>query len=902
MINNWHELATETVVSVIGTNLENGLDDRVVIDKQQHEGFNELKTGKKVSWLFIFINQFHNVLIYVLLVSALITFCLGEMVDTLVIIGVVVINAIFGTLQERKAEKEIDAIKSMLAPTAEVIRCGRNLVIASRELVVGDIVLLKSGDIVPADLRLIETNSLKIREAILTGESNSINKNTSSVAKLASLGDRFNMAYSGTEVVSGRGRGIVIAIGESTELGKISSMLKNIPETLTPLMKQLSKFSKWLTIAIVLLASFTFLFGIVLWRQNINEMFLAAVGLAVAAIPEGLPPTLTIILALGVQQMAKARAIVRKLPAVETMGAVTAICTDKTGTLTQNVQTVCRVITAKNSAELMNDTLIIEGKSIILEQYLDLRLLLEGCVLCNDLLSKYSFDHQLNTGNAIDLAILKLADKMKIDLDLLQKKYLQKDIIPYESEHKMMASLNSDHNDQVFIFIKGAPEKILSACSYELKDGQNMIIRPEYWFDQIDGLAKQGYRLLALAYKPTNNEVLSFKVLEKDFILVGLLALIDPPRAEVIDAIQACYKAKIKVKMITGDYAVTAKTIAEQVGIDCSGGVLTGLEIDQLDDYALIKKIREVNVFARTSPRHKLKLVEMLQQQGEIVAMTGDGANDAPALSKSNIGIAMGKKGADIAKEASEIVLADDNFATIVKAIKEGRVVFDNVKKMIMHVLPTNAAEALVIVFAILLGTTLPITAVQILWVNMITSVTLSLTLGFEKGENEIMGKMPRNTHGAIFENCIIAYMIFIALLLVVLVFGIFYYEMRITSNLVVARTAAVNMLVFGEAAFLLNCRKFYGEFMQGKRVLKENPIMFIALISLLFIQFAFTYLPFMQNAFHTAFLPMKIWLYILSGCSIIFILGEFVKIKLVLPCLLSTNSCCSRKQNDIVL
>ncbi len=884
MIDNWHELTIETVTTVVDTDVEEGLSQRAIDERQQRDGFNELKGVEKNSWLVTFINQFRNVLIYVLLISAIITFCLGEMVDTLVIIGVVFINAIFGTMQEKKAEKEIDAIKTMLAPTAEVIRGGKNLVVRARELVIGDIVLLKSGSIVPADLRLVETNYLKIREAILTGESNSINKETSLVAKMAPLGDRINMAYSGTEIISGRGKGIVVAVGERTELGKINTMLKNIPETVTPLTQQLTKFSKWLTILIILLASVTFLFGIILWRQNINEIFLAAVGLAVAAIPEGLPPTLTIILALGVQQMAKAKAIVRKLPAVETMGAVTVICTDKTGTLTQNIQTICKIITSEEVIELNEGTLSVNGKSVSLEQNSALRSIVEQGLLCNDLISKYKVDHELNTGNAIDLAILRLAETVKLDLDLLQKKYPQKNIIPYESEHKLMASLHSDHNGQTFIFMKGAPEKILSTCSLELKNGQPQGIQSEYWFNQIDHLAKQGYRLLAIAYKPTERDTLSFDALENGFVLVGLLALIDPPRTEVIEAIKACHQANIEVKMITGDYAVTAVTIAEQVGINCEAGVLTGTEIDQLTDDQLAQKVAEINVFARTSPRHKLKLVEILQQQKEIVAMTGDGANDAPALSKANIGVAMGQKGADIAKEASEIVLADDNFATIVGAIKAGRVVFDNVKKMILHILPTNAAEALVIVFAVLFGTTLPITAVQILWVNMVTSITLSLTLGFEKSETNLMARSPRDTNGPIFENCIILYMIFVALLLVCFVFGIFYYEMQVTANVTVARTAAVNMLIFGEAAFLLNCRKLYGEFMQQKEIFKENPAMIGALLVLLFIQISFTYVPFMQTTFSTAHLAIKNWLYILSGCCIIFILAELVKVGWVLP------------------
>lgn len=881
-IENWHTQNIDEVLSVLDSGSD-GLTQEEAQRRLDLYGFNEFEIHKKPSLVLKFLSQFHNVLIYVLLVSAAITIILGHLVDTSVILGVVILNAIFGFIQEGKAEKAIDAIMNMLAPNASVVRGGEYLIVPARLVVNGDIVHIKSGDKVPADLRLINTKNLQIQEAILTGESNAVEKNSAIVEISAPLGDRFNMAYGGTTVTYGKGVGVVVATGLKSEIGKIGALLTSIQPLTTPLLKQMNIFGRWLTLGIIFLALATFLIGVLFWHHQGKDMFMAAVGLAVAAIPEGLPPVLTIILALGVTRMAKRNAIIRRLPAVETMGAITTICTDKTGTLTRNEQTVKNIITSETCYDVEengNVVFSVDKKVIPIQEHRDLELAIKATILCNDgEFSRDSHDKWHVHGNPIDKACLELGGKVGIDLRLLQNEFPRADLIPYESEHKFMATLHHDHHAKNFIYIKGAPEQILTRCYREKINGDDREINFDYWYKNIEILARQGYRVIAIAYKgivgAKNN--LSFADVKEDLVLVGILGLIDAPRIEAAQAVEKCYAAGIDVKMITGDHALTAGTIANLVGINSKSGVLTGGDIDAMSDDELARAVNEINVYARTSPQHKMRLVDALQANGRLVAMTGDGVNDAPALRKANIGIAMGKKGAEIAKESADMVLADDNFATIVHAVEEGRVVYDNLKKLILFTLPTNMAEALTVVMAIIFGFMLPITPVQILWVNMVTSVALGVALGFEATESDVMKRPPRRANTKILSPFLIWRVIFVGLLFVACVFSLFIWERLIGVDLNVARTIAVNMLVMAESVYLINCRRLYGSSWNVETFFKSKPV-WIAIGVTVFFQFLFTYLPFMQNFFGTAAIGLQQWFYISILMLFVFTLVEVEK------------------------
>ena len=880
---NWHAKNTLEVLSTLGSSSTDGLKADEAERRLKINGYNELELFERPSTIMRFLRQFHNILIYALLISAIITAYLGYMVDTGVILGVVVLNAIFGFIQEGKAEKAIEAIREMLAPNAQVIRNGSHASIPAKSLVPGDVVLIKSGDKIPADLRLLNTKNLQIQEAILTGESNAVEKNINTVLADASLGDRLNMAYSGTIVTYGRGTGVVVATGSNTEIGKIGSLLKTVQNLTTPLIQQMNTFGRWLTLAIAVFATITFLIGVFVWHDSFEHMFMAAVGLAVAAIPEGLPPILTIILAIGVTRMAKRNAIIRRLPAVETMGAVTTICTDKTGTLTRNEQTIKSIVTSNNCYAVEENGIValsLNNKSIELKNHKDLLEAINISILCND--AEFSQNHNGQWhihGNAVDKALLELGGKVKIDLRHLQQEYPRIDLIPYESEHKFMATLHHGHQTQHgCIYIKGAPERILEMCSLDALKNQDLY--KNYWKKKIGDFAHQGYRVIAIATKKVSDDkqTLIFDDIANDLTLVAVFGLIDAPRTEAAAAVSQCHSAGIKVKMITGDHAETAATIAALVGINTKTGVLTGSEIDNMSDKDLAEVVSDINVFARTSPHHKLRLVQALQTNGELVAMTGDGVNDAPALRRADIGVAMGKRGAEIAKEASAMVLADDNFATIVHAIEEGRTIYDNIKKVLLLILPTNVAEALTIVMAIIFGSILPITPVQILWINMITAVTLAIALGFEPAESDVMQRLPRKANTSILSSFLIWRTVFVSALLVSSVFGLFMLERLVGVDLPTARTVAVNMLVLGEVVYLMNCRKLHSQTWNIKTIFGSKPIL-LAMGIVILAQLFFTYLPIMQHFFGTTNISLLQWVYIIILSMGIYIFVEIEKL-----------------------
>lgn len=830
-------------------------------------GPNRLPEPAKPNPFLRFFKHFHNILIYVLLGSAVITGVLGHLTDTLVILAVVLANAAIGYIQEGKAEKAMDAIRSMLANKASVIRDGVRQAVDGESLVPGDIVFLEAGDKVPADLRLIQSSGLQIQEAILTGESVPTEKNVDPVSESAPVGDRKCMAYSGTMVTAGSGRGVIVGTGEGTEIGRISCMLSSVGTLTTPLIHQMNIFAKWLTMLILLIAGVLLVFGYFVEHFDFSELFMAVVGLSVAAIPEGLPAVLTITLAVGVQAMAKRNAIVRRLPAIETLGSVSVICTDKTGTLTRNEMMVASVATAQREFLISGNGYAPTGEirlgneAIAPDNYPVLRELARLAVHCNDAsLSRRDNDGVwVVEGDPMEGALLAFAGKAGTDADDERGSWTRVDSIPFDSRHRFMATLNHcQESSQAFIALKGAPEQILEKCaSQRTPENDAESIDKDYWHARADELASRGQRVLALAVKtvPADTRSIDFADLEDGLIIVGMLGLIDPPRSEAIQAISECHRAGIRVKMITGDHKGTASAIGRQIGLRNPGKVLTGADIEAMQDGALALAVMETDIFARTSPEHKLRLVMALQAQGMTVAMTGDGVNDAPALKRADAGIAMGLKGSEAAKEAAEFVLADDNFASIAAAVREGRTVYDNIKKVISWTLPTNAGEALSIIVALLFGMQMPITAVQILWVNLITAVTLGMALAFEPTEPDTMRRPPRPRDEPILTGGLVWQIIFASTLFLAGVFGIYAYAIDRGYSLELARTMAMNTLVVMELSYLFFIRNIYGNSLTWDAV-KGTKVVWMTVIGVTLPQFAITYFPPFQGVFQTAAVP----------------------------------------------
>ncbi|MCF8468885.1 MAG: cation-transporting P-type ATPase [Sneathiella sp.] len=861
---NTHQLTVDAVLESLRTT-ESGLSESEATARLETYGPNRLPEPVGRSAVLRFLLHFHNILIYVLLGSSVITATLGHLIDTFVILAVVVVNAVIGFIQEGKAEKAMDAIRQMLAPRASVLRNGRRQSIDALDLVPGDIVLLEAGDKVPADLRLIQVRGLQIQEAILTGESVPVEKHIHAVAPDAALGDRAGIAYSGTLVTSGIGMGIVVATGSDTEIGHISGMLSRVETLTTPLLTQMNVFARWLTVLILLLATALLIFGYFVEHFEFSEMFMAVVGLSVAAIPEGLPAVLTITLAVGVQAMARHNAIVRRLPAIETLGSVSVICTDKTGTLTRNEMMVTSVATQArvfalegvgyepNGAIKLNDTVVSPREIAILEK------VGRSAVLCNDAALLECDGVWTTEGDPMEGALLALAGKLGMNTSNEEAAWTRTDSIPFDAEHRFMATLNHNHEAHAFISVKGAPEQIVSMCNEQFTfSGDTEPLDDRYWREQVEMLAAQGQRVLAFAVRsvPPEHTVLEFTDVKGTLTLIGLVGLIDPPRPEAVQAITECRGAGIRVKMITGDHKGTAAAIARQVGLQNPDTVLTGADLDGMNDAELAAAVLDTDVFARTSPQHKLRLVMALQSHGMTVAMTGDGVNDAPALKRADAGIAMGMKGSDAAKEAAELVLADDNFATIVAAVREGRTVYDNIKKVISWLLPTSGGEAMTIIVALLFGMTLPITPIQILWINLITAVTLGVALAFEPTEIDTMRRQPRPRNQPLLTGELAWHMVLVSVLFICGVFGIYNYAMDRGYSIELARTMAVNTLVVMEIFHLFFIRNIYGTSLTWK-AMRGTKVVWATVVVVTIAQFAITYLPPLQNVFATEAVPL---------------------------------------------
>jgi Ca2+-transporting ATPase len=874
----WETLQDAVVLQKLNTD-RNGLSTEEATGRLELFGENKLPEGKKDSFIKRFLMQFNNALIYVLLGAAVLTSIMSHWLDTWVILGVVIINAIVGYIQEDKAQKALDSIRNLLSLKAAVIRDGRRREIAAEALVPGDIVLLKAGDKVPADMRLISVSHFEVDESALTGESVAVSKTIQPVKPGTVLGERESMVYAGTTVRTGDATGIVVATAVDTEVGKINTMLSETKSTSTPLMKKINALGKALSVIILSFSVLLIVYAVFLTKASWTDTVLSVIGLAVAAIPEGLPAILTITLAIGVQRMAGKNAIVRRLPSVETLGSVTVICSDKTGTLTKNEMTATNIYTLTGDFAVSGLGYAPEGEITLGGVRADLNnpvlfRLIQSSDLCNESDVVKEKDIWVPQGAPTEAALKTLARKTGYNSANATKI----DDIPFDSQYKYRASLQSIDGKRI-LFANGAPEKLINICGYQATSGGIDSIDPAFWETKIEKAAAHGQRLIGCAYAEVGDDKssLSHDDLNKSMVFVGIVGIIDPPRAEAIESIRVCKNAGIRVKMITGDHVLTAREIGMQMGLTDRPKVISGSELEEMNDQQIREAALDCDIFARTSPEHKLRLVRALQEQGEIVAMTGDGVNDAPALKKADIGVAMGIKGTEVTKDSAEMVLADDNFSSIVSAVEEGRTIYDNIRKTLLFILPTNGAEALVIVAAILFSFTLPITPVQILWVNMVTAITLALSLAFEPAEQNVMKKPPRNPKESLIGGYFLFRILFVSVIITVLTILLFSSYGNNGYDLAYARTVAVNMLVFGELFYLFNCRKLHHTIFSTGFL--GNKFSFIVSGILLLIQVGFTYLPFMQQWFGTAPLRMVDWLYLLAGGAVVLLAVEIEKL-----------------------
>src|SRR5262245_46700315 len=811
----WHAMSGAEVTRRLATNAEEGLSLPEASARLEKHGLNRLPEGKTRGPITRFFAQFNNVLIYVLLAAGFTKLMLNLWIDAGIIFAVVVLNALLGFIQEGKAEKALESIRRMLSAEARTLRGGETRMIAAEQLVPGDVVLLESGDKIPADLRVIDARNLRTEEAALTGESVPSEKSVDPVAANVTVGDRASMAFSGTMVVSGRATGVVVATGNETELGRINQLLAEVKALETPLLRQIKKFGYAITAVIAVVSVLIFAYGKWVKGMDFVELFQAVVGIAVSVIPEGLPAIITITLAIGVQRMAQRNAIIRRLPAVETLGSVSRICSDKTGTLTLMEMMVVSAVTAESAYQVTGEGYAPEGKVMkdgkpagkepILE------LIGRVSVLCNDAELFQQEGVWKVEGDPTEGALYPFATKLGLERQAEQNAYPRIDAIPFESEHKFMATLHKAADGTEILLVKGAPEVILEHCDrQQVVDGQNAPLTREHFLEASDKLAGQGERVLGLAWLDSPGRrggSLTPADLPQNLILLGLIGLLDPPRKEAIEAVQECHGGGIRVTMITGDHKITAAAIAKMLGIGDGRTAVTGSEIEDMDTATLEERVRDVDVFARASPEHKLRLVKAIQANKQTVAMTGDGVNDAPALKKADIGVAMGIKGTEVTKEAAEMILADDNFASITAAVREGRTVYNNIEKAILFMLPTNVAQALVIAVAIFVGFTMPITAPQVLWVNMVTSVALSLVISFEPHELDVMNRPPRAVDRPILTGFGIWRVVFVGLALLAVTLWAFFWMKSQGASDQLARTVAVNMITIGQVFYLLNSR-----------------------------------------------------------------------------------------------
>jgi cation-transporting P-type ATPase F len=861
-----HQISVAHIAEYLKTDLDTGLSSAEVSQRQERYGFNELigKSGK--SPIIRFLMEFNQPLIYILLVAGIVTLLLQDWVDAGVIFGVTFLNAVIGFVQESKAENAIAALAKSVTTEATVLRDGKKNRLNSRELVPGDLVLLTSGDKVPADLRLVDVKNLQVSEAALTGESVPVQKGTEPLTAETILADRINMAYAGSLITFGQAKGIVVAIADQTETGRISQLMEQSTDLETPLTRKIEQFSKTLLYIILGLAALAFA-AVLGEGGDWTEGFKAAVALAVSAIPEGLPAVVTVTLAIGVGRMVQQHAIIRKLPAVETLGSTTVICSDKTGTLTENQMTVQSIYaggvnyTVSGAGHSTEGSILQNDRVIEISRIPTLRECLQCGLLCNDSHIQEQ-DEQLSVaGDPTEGALIVSAQKAGLTLQVLEETQPRLDTIPFESQFQYMATLHrqTESADCNIIYVKGSAEAILKRCRYQLDaNGESANLNFEQTEKVTHEMAAQGLRVIAFAKRFISEEQrdLDHSDIDANLIFLGLQGMIDPPRAEAITAVQACQSAGIQVKMITGDHALTAAAIAHRMGLiqDPEAPVFTGKQLAEMTERDFANAVKSSAVFARVAPEQKLRLVEALQAQGEIVAMTGDGVNDAPALKQADIGVAMGIAGTEVAKEAADMILTDDNFASIEAAVGEGRTVYGNLLKTIGFILPVNGGESMTILVGILAATALPILPVQILWVNMVSSVALSATLAFEPKASNTMQRLPHRPNQPLLSNKLLGRILVISIFNLIAVFGIFELMLQSTDNINLARTMAVHTLVAAETFYLLSisqCIPSLFKYLKERNTsITYAPI--IGIVCVLIFQVFFSQLTFINPLFST--------------------------------------------------
>lgn len=886
----WHHLSDADVVQVLSSDPDAGLSLAEANKRLQYFGPNALTARKSKSPLIRFLLQFHQPLIYILIVAGVVTAGLEEWVDSGVIFGVILVNAIVGFVQESRAIKALEALARMMVSECTVMRDGEARRIHSHDVVPGDMVLLQSGDKVPADIRLIHSRDLQVDESALTGESVPVQKRSDLLAKEVVLADRKNMSYASTLVTYGQGKGVVTATGDKTEVGRISQLIAQAEEIKTPLTRKIASFSHILLYVIVGLAVLTFTIGM-LKGERAEDMLMASVALAVGAIPEGLPAAVTIILAIGVARMAKRRAIIRKLPAVETLGSTTVICTDKTGTLTENQMTVREIYDGTACYETTGvgyapqGQVTRDGSLVDPANHPSLSECLRCGVLCNDSLLIEEEGRWKIQGDPTEGALIVSAHKLELAHERENDCLPRIESIPFESQHQYMATLHdTGPGTPPIVYLKGAVEVLIERCNAAWDaQGKPVELDVQRVIEAAEKMAEKGLRVLAFARGELSSGTteLNHSDVRSGLTFIGLQGMIDPPRPEAIVAVRDCKKAGIRIKIITGDHAKTAAAIAKEMGID--GGdslddhalpqVLTGKVLSALSDSDLVEAAQHTNIFARVTPEQKLRLVKALQKHGEIVAMTGDGVNDAPALKQANIGVAMGITGTEVAKEAADMVLTDDNFATIEAAVEEGRGVFGNLTKFIVWTLPTNTGEGFVVLAAVISGTVLPLMPVHILWINMSTGVLLGMMLAFEPMEKDIMSCPPRDPKTPILTGAMIMRIGLVSLLLLGGGFGLFHWERINGAHINVARTVAVNVFVMIETFYLFNCRSLTQSMLRVG--VFSNRWLLVGVVGMLSLQMIFTYTPFMNRFLHSAPIPLTAWLRIITvGLAAYLIVG----------------------------
>ncbi|MGH1724088.1 HAD-IC family P-type ATPase [Enterococcus durans] len=830
----WYKETVDQVMQTLQTT-QDGLGQEERTKRLAKHGYNQIEVKKKVHPLRKFFKHFTDLLMIILLIAALLKFFTGDVIEGSIILAVVVVNCFVGYWQERKAEESLNGLKEMMGQEAVIFTEGIKELVEAKELIIGDIIALKAGDVVPADIRLVEVHDFMVEEAALTGESEAIEKTSGTIKKTVATGDQVNMAFSGTLVQTGSAIGVVVETANSTEIGKINQALQTVEQQTTPLVRKIHQLNKQIFRGIIFLSLFLIFFTTFRYGLELNFLFSTIIALIVSMIPEGLPAVLTMILSLGVNEMAKEQAIIKGLPSVETLGSMTVICSDKTGTLTKNEMSVVETLTDEK-----------EKMIAIMKN-------------CQEAQTKADQRVAELNGNPTELALLRYAENAEVSLEKLYGK------LPFSSSYKYMATMH-EHQGGKVIYVKGAPEVLLAKADLTAE-------KLKEWQEKAKALAQKGQRVLGFAYKVVPNEQpLTHEALEQ-LTFVGIAGIIDPPKESAIKAVKECQTAGISVKMITGDHKDTAKAIAEQIGLKHTTTVLEGIDLDQLSAEGLAEKVQTVDVFARTTPEHKLRIVEALQKNEEIVGMTGDGVNDAPALKRADVGIAMGIKGSEVSKQAADMVLGDDNFHTIAKAVKEGRRILDNLQKTINFFLPTALAQGLIIIWALLANQPLPLTPVQILWVNMVTTITLSYALGFEQAGKDTMTRPPRDPKQGILTRYNVFRIFYVSLLIMI---PAYFLAMRFEGQ-ALQQTMLLQNIVGAQAVYMINCRELVDASL-NKRMLK-NKALFISLGILFILQAAVVYLPFMQHLIGTTSLSLQQQLPILLNIIMLFIIVEVEKV-----------------------